>query len=98
MAKYLINPLNWPKASKFWESDEILQNMVTLISTEKVYFIQASFSFMSNQSFFNMSISRPLFCLFSSFSHYNSIAICKSVDVLRTWGRRMVGTDISTEL
>ena len=48
-----------------------------------------------------MGQSRPLFCLFSSFSHHKSITNWKSVDGvlgIRTWGRRMLGADETTEL
>ena len=52
--------------------------------------------------FLKMGQSRPLFCLFSSFSHYNfNNTNWKSVDgVLGIWtrGRRMVGADETTEL
>ena len=43
----------------------------------------------------------PSFCLVSSFPHHNSTINWKSVEVVdgdRTRGRRMVGTDRSTEL
>ena len=48
-----------------------------------------------------MSQSRPLFRLFSSFSHHNSIINWKNIDGvlrIRTQGRRMVGADKTTEL
>ena len=41
------------------------------------------------------------FCLFSFFSHYNFNTNWKSIDGvlgIRTWGRRMVGADKTTEL
>ena len=52
------------------------------------------------QVFLNGPIPASL-CLFSSFSHHNSIINWKSLEVVigdRTWGGRMVGADGSTEI
>ena len=51
--------------------------------------------------FLNMGQSRPLFCLFPSFSHHKSITNWKSIDGVLgiwTWGRRMEGADETSEL
>ena len=60
-----------------------------------------SFFLFEQFQFYNMGLSRTLFVYFYSFSLHNSITNWKCVDiVLGIWtqGRRMVGTDGSTEL
>ena len=67
-----------------------------------VHYLIEIWSTLEEGGFFkNMGQSRPLFRLFSSFSHHKSITNWKSVDGvlgIRTRDRRMVGADETTEL
>ena len=58
-------------------------------------------SHLKRNVFLNIGQSQPLFRLLSSFSHHKSITNWKSVDGvlgIQTRGRKMVGTDETTEL
>jgi len=64
--------------------------------------VYVSFSYSNKIILHKMGQFRPLFCLFSSFSHYSfKNTKWKSIDVvigIRTKGRRMLGADKTTEL